>query len=216
MTMSKAQRLYFQLASALIAVSAIMYCSWPLGLWLNPAASRAGLASELGAIGQPYNWLFIGGDIVSGILLVVGCMMLWWLLSPLHWARWVLVMLAIYGICGALDAALPLQCSPSLQVCKPVLQDPILILHGIFDLLGSVTLIGTLIAGWLHARQGDRTWLPWVYTIGIGGTLFAIASGVLYIVNGPGYWAQRYYITLSCIWVLSIPFVLRAKSLYAK
>jgi len=192
-----------------VVLSAILYCSWPLGIWLNPVASSAGLASELGAYGQPYDWVFIGGDIVSGLLLVVGCWIMLRLFGRERWIKVCLWSLAVYGLAGAIDAALPLRCLPSEQVCEPILRDPALIGHGIVDIIGSAALIVTLASGWLHVREHDRTWLSWIYIIGGGGVVFAGLSLLFILVNGPGYWAQRYYLTLSCIWVASIPFVLR-------
>src|SRR6185312_9748885 len=64
------------IATVLVVASAIAYCSWPLGFWLNPGAERHGLASELGALGQPYDWVFIWGDIFSGVLLMAACLVL--------------------------------------------------------------------------------------------------------------------------------------------
>lgn len=205
----KRERQVFAMAAVLTILSAIIYCSWPLGFWLNPVANRTGLASELGAFGQPYNWVFIWGDIVSGVLLVGGVALLLRMYNLKGWARLALILLAIYGICGALDAALPETCLPSEQVCGPVLHDPMLILHGVFDLAGSVTLFGTLVAGAIFVHHDRPKWRTWIYVIGAGGTFFALLSGVFYIWNGPGYWAQRYYITLSCIWVASMPFIFR-------
>ena len=207
----KSERPVFAGAAILTILSAVLYCSWPLGFWLNPKAMQSGLASELGAFGQPYNWVFIWGDIMSGVLLVAAVSLLIWLYKMTGWARLAMVFLAIYGICGALDAALPMHCLPSEQVCGSVLHDPMLILHGGFDLVGSTALIGTLAAAAIFVHRQNREWRPWIYTIGMGGTLFAIASGIFYVWGGPGYWAQRYYITLSCVWVASMPFVLRPK-----
>lgn len=207
----KRERPVFAGAATLTILSAVLYCSWPLGFWLNPKAMSSGLASELGAFGQPYNWVFIWGDIVSGVLLVVAVVLLMWLYRLKGWARLALVFLAIYGTCGVLDAALPMHCLPSEQVCGSVFSDPMLILHGAFDLIGSTVLIGTLVAAAVFVHQQNGGWRSWVCAIGAGGALFAIASGVLYIWGGPGYWAQRYYITLSCVWVASMPFVLRPK-----
>ncbi len=201
----------FTWAATLIGVAAVLYSSWPLGFWLNPSAMRSGLASELGAFGQPYNWFFIAADVVSGMLLLAATVLLQRYLKLKSWARVTMVLLSIYGICGAVDAVLPLQCLPSLQVCGPVLNDPLLILHGASDLLGSIALIGTLVSAGIHVYRHNREWLSWIYTIGLGGTIFAVASGLLYIVHGPGFWAQRYYITLSSLWVISIPFVLCMK-----
>jgi hypothetical protein len=202
----------FAAAAFLTIVSAILYCSWPLGFWLNPEAMRGGLASELGALGQPYNWVFIWGDIVSGVLLVMGVFVLIRRYKLTGWPRRALIFLAIYGICGAFDAALPMSCLPSEQACGSVFNSPMLILHGVFDISGSITLIMTLVAATIFVHSSRREWLVWVYAIGIGGTIFALLSGVLYVMNVPGYWAQRYYITLSCVWVASIPFVFRPKA----
>jgi len=201
----------FTVAATLTIASAILYCSWPLGFWLNPAAQRAGLASELGAIGQPYNWVFIGGDVVSGALLVLAITLLIKMYKFEKWAKVALILLAIYGVCGALDAALPMTCLPSEQACGSVFSSPMLVMHGVFDIMGSVALFVTLVAAALHVHMYSRQWRTWIYAIGVAGTLFALLSGVLYIWNGPGYWAQRYYITLSCVWVASMPFVLRPK-----
>jgi len=211
MRWKKKERKIFIIAAALTILSATIYCSWPLGFWLNPIASRTGLASELGAYGQPYNWIFIFGDVFSGVFLVVAVALLISLYKLTRWSRTALILLALYGIFGALDASIPLHCIPSEQVCGSVWSDPMLIGHGIFDIGGSLSLIGTLLAAALYVHRRSTEWMKWIYVIGIGGTIFAVASGILYVWGGPGYWAQRYYITLSCIWVASVPFVLRPK-----
>jgi hypothetical protein len=157
--------------------------------------------------------VFIWGDIVSGVLLVAGVSILIRLYDLAGWAKWAMVCLAIYGICGALDAALPESCVPSERICGPILSDPMLILHGIFDLAGSIALIGTLVAAaiFVHKVEPSPRRRTWTYIIGAGGTIFALASGIFFIWGGPGYWAQRYYITLSCVWVASMPFVLKPR-----
>jgi hypothetical protein len=207
----KYKRRWYWVAVELILVAAVLYCSWPLGFWLNPVATRTGLASELGALGQPYNWFFIWDDIVSGVFLLAASIILIRVFHAKRWAKLTLVLLAIYGVCGALDAALPLQCLPSVQVCGPVMKDPWLILHGSFDLIGSTALLGTLFTAWRFVRAHNPDWLQWIYVVGGGGAIFALLSLVFILFDGPGFWAQRYYITLSSIWVISIPFVLRNK-----
>lgn len=197
----------FIVAAALVVVASALYCSWPLGFWLNPVANRTGLASELGAWGQPYNWLFIWADIISGVLLVIACVMLAKLFHATGWRKLGLQMLALYGICGALDAAIPLRCLPSVQVCGSVLHDPIIILHGIVDVIGSAALVGTLVAEWVYAHKYHKGWLPWIYIVGGGGLVFAGLSLLFIIFAGPGFWTQRSYITLSCVWVASLPFI---------
>jgi hypothetical protein len=211
MRWNKRERTLFIAAASLTVASALMYCSWPLGFVLNPVAMHAGLASELGAAGQPYNWFFVWSDIASGSLLIVGSLMLIRLFKLTGWPLLSLSLLAVYGACGALDAALPMHCLPSEQVCGTIWHDPMLIIHGIFDLTGATALIGTLISAAIYVHDHSRERRSWIYAIGIGGTLFFIVSGIFYLWGGPGYWAQRYYITLSCVWVASVPFVLRPK-----
>jgi hypothetical protein len=201
----------FWAAAWMIAAGAVLYCSWPLAYWLNPAAYRRGLASEFGAVGQPYSWLFMWADIVSGILLVIAVGLLLRGYVKRRWAKTCLVALATYGACGALDAGLPLSCLPSERVCRPVLHDPLLILHGMVDIAGSIALIITLIAAWLYVRRANRQWTLWVYIIGGAGLVFALLSGILLVTSGPGYWAQRYYLTLSSVWVITIPFLLNSR-----
>src|SRR5206468_1047523 len=81
------------------------------------------------------------------------------------------------------------------------------------DLLGCAALLLTLFAAW-RAVPAERTRaLLWIQFITVASLIFAMLSVVLWLLHGPGYWAQRYYITVSCIWVASIPFVLRASLL---
>jgi hypothetical membrane protein len=210
--LTRKEKWALEIATVFVVTAAVLYCSWPLGFILNPTAEKTGLASELGALHQPYNWLFIWADIVSGVLLAAAC---WLLAKQMHaqgWRKAGLILLAIYGICGALDAALPIRCLPSEQICGPILHDPLLIFHGLIDFIGSLALVGTFVAEWRYAKRYHPAWLPWIYIIGSGGMLFAALSLYFILTHGPGYWAQRYYITLSCVWVASLPFVFRAQS----
>ncbi len=202
----------FKLAATLTVLSAILYCSWPLGFWLNPQANQRGLASELGAFGQPFNWLFIGADVVSGIFLMAACYLLAQQFKVTGWRKLALISLAFYGLFGAIDASLPIHCLPSLQQCGSVFRSPLVIFHGAVDIAGSLSLTGTLVAEWIYTRRHHAAWLTWIYVIGGGGVVFAGLSLLFIIMDGPGYWAQRYYITLSCVWVASLPFVFRAQS----
>lgn len=201
----------FEVATILVLTAAVLYCSWPLGFWLDPAAAKTGLASELGAYRQPYDWVFIWADIASGALLVSACALLARQFKATGWRKASLILLAVYGLTGALDASLPLSCLPSEQVCGSVFHSPTLIFHGIVDITGSVALVGTLVAEWLYARRHHPRWLKWIYLIGGGGVIFGVLSAVFLFMHGPGYWAQRYYITLSCLWVASLPFLFRAQ-----
>lgn len=67
--MSDARRLSFWA----LAVGAVLYSSWLLGLALPTGLSqRASFASELEAAGRPSAWVFRGCDVASGVLLAIG------------------------------------------------------------------------------------------------------------------------------------------------
>jgi len=58
-------------------VAALAYCSWPIGFLVNPALTATGLASDLEAHGQPYSWLFILLDCVTGLFALVAVGLAW-------------------------------------------------------------------------------------------------------------------------------------------
>src|SRR5215469_5111021 len=82
-------------------IAGILYVSWPLGYWLNPAVSKESLASGLEAVGQPYSWLFVSADIVSSLLIIAVCWMLWLTFRRHQLVKAVpaaLMLIAFYGI----------------------------------------------------------------------------------------------------------------------
>src|SRR5581483_6176612 len=51
----------------LAVVAALAYNSWPLGFILDSPAAHNSLASDLAARGHPYYWLFVLGDLITGL-----------------------------------------------------------------------------------------------------------------------------------------------------
>jgi hypothetical protein len=104
---SSDSRYYQKLAFWLAFLAAILYCSWPLGYLLNPIVGEHQLASQLEAPHQPFNWLFIAMDVLTGVVIaIVGAKQLKHkrhLLLDLSIASYVL-----FGLCVLLAAALPL------------------------------------------------------------------------------------------------------------
>jgi hypothetical protein len=106
--------------AAIIAalVVALAYCSWPLGLWLNPSTARTSLASSLEVAGQPFSWLFITLDCAAG----AGSILVAHLGRPTARAahervvRVGLIFYAIFGIGTAIDALVPSDCGASVSL----------------------------------------------------------------------------------------------------
>jgi hypothetical protein len=203
----------FWASLVLAAFAGVIYCSWPLGYLLNPAVSRRGLASELEALHQPYNWLFILLDVLSGLLVTAVALLLWRRSrDKLH--KIVLVNFALFGILTLIDALLPMSCDPSLKVCPGLSHQPLLVLHGIASIVASVCLFVSAVLVWWAKRQYAASLL--MSTLMAGWALFGIFSVYFFFEPGPGYLAQHYYITLCSVWVMVLPLMFAPKTQLAK
>lgn len=191
------------------AVAAIIYCSWPLGYLLNPAASRHGLASELGAEHQPYNWLFDGFDVMAGLLvMVVAYLMVRFApLARIPLARLAIACYGMFGVFTAIDAVVPMRCAPSLRKCPGIGKDRLLVVHGVASIAASVFLLASALLIWqLGSRTlSHHTKMVLYWLIG-GWALFGLLSVIFLLVSGPGYLAQHYFITLCSGWMIAFPY----------
>ncbi|HSX24109.1 MAG TPA: DUF998 domain-containing protein [Candidatus Saccharimonadales bacterium] len=187
--------------------AAVLYCSWPLGYYLNPKASAHGLASELGAVGQPYNWVFISTDVLTGLLVAVIAIVLWWWLGrpAIRWLQVALLSYGVFGILTALDASLPMHCTPSLTVCPPIQNDHILIVHGVASIAAAASLFISVSALW-YANRRERFQQLMLAVLALWG-LFGLLSVLFFFVPGPGYLAQRYFIVLCSVWMVLLPVI---------
>jgi hypothetical protein len=137
----------------LSALAALVYNSWPLGYWLNPAVARHDLASNLSAGGQPYNWLFTGGDILTGIVVLLLAAILWHKFGRTSAGRLLAIGYVLFGVFTAVSTLLPLGCSATDPRCG-IYASQIFGPHVITGALASIGLFMSLIAGWaIAARQ---------------------------------------------------------------
>jgi hypothetical protein len=200
------QKPWLQL-TILTSIAGLVYCSWPLGYWLNPLVSQRGLASELEGLHQPYNWVFISLDVVSGLLVAVAAWYMWHWRKKIHhpWLLAILANFALFGIFTAIDAVLPLRCDPTISKCSGgLLNNPLLIAHGVFSIAASVCLfISVALVWWLGRRYGGSKIMAMLI---VGWTVFGLLSLLFFFVPGPGYLAQHYYITLCSAWTAILPY----------
>lgn len=192
----------------LAVLAGILYSSWPLGYWLNPAVSRSSLASGLEAVGQPYNWVFIGGDVLSSLLVLMIGWYFWQHYRAGHRHRWLaaIVLAAVaFGVGTIVDALLPERCVPNFQVCPSFTHDHLLLVHGIFSILASFALFVSLGLMWWRDRRSKL-----LNFLMLANILFGIVSLLEAVLPGDtGNWSQHYYITLCSIWLIALPFVVR-------
>jgi hypothetical protein len=122
-------------------LAALFYNSWPLAFVLNPVVGHHALASELEAPHQPYDWLFILMDVLTGLLIaVVGLLQLRSRKhSPTLFAA--VGCYVVFGVFVAGAALIPLNCNPQAGVCGPLLHNPSIVAHGAMSILSVVSLL---------------------------------------------------------------------------
>jgi hypothetical protein len=190
--------------TVLSLLSGLLYNSWPLGYWLNPAVSKAGLASALEGVGQPYNWLFIAGDIASSLLIILVCWLIWRRVRGTHdrvLLEFALLNVVLFAAGTIIDAALPLRCDPSIQACPSFTRDHLLLAHGVFSIAAAICLFISLTILWWHHR---RTVL--LNSLLIGYVLFSLFSLIAILKPGVGNLSQHYYLALCGVWLALLPY----------
>lgn len=127
----------------LAILSGILFNSWILGLFLNPKVIPHSYFSTLEAPGRPYNWLFIGSDIIVAILILIISSFLIYRVKHL---RKITLIYGFYGIALLLDSLVPItnQCSTTVAACGSSLSQ-VLSIHDIFSLIQFSIIIYLLV-----------------------------------------------------------------------
>jgi hypothetical protein len=185
------QRLLHVPALWLGGLAALLYSSWPLAFALNPEVARHSLASQLQAPHQPYGWLFVLLDVLTGALIIaVGLLQL---RTRKHSATLfaAVACYAVFGVCVAGAALVPLNCDPQAhaQACGPLLRNPSILAHGSMSLLSVFSLLAgvVLIAKALYQARAGRHMQALCVVIALCWAGFGAASLVqmlLHLHNG--------------------------------
>jgi len=124
-------------------VAAFLYSSWPLGYLLNPAVAHHAFASQLEASGQPYNWLFISLDVVSGFaLLMVGITQ--WIRTKHLAIRLSILSYSLFAILIMVAALVPFNCDSMPTKCTDVIHSPLFVIHGLTSIVSIVALFSCI------------------------------------------------------------------------
>ena len=201
-----------------MSLAGLLYSSWPLGYWLNPVADKR-LASDLEALHQPFNWVFIAMDIVSGIFIGIACWQLAQLAEQIfdYWIRLGLLIAiygtATFGFLTFVDAMLPLDCLEGSRHCISPLHNPYFVIHGIFS-IGSVGgLTVSIVMIWLLLillKYDNRTWVHLVpATFLVVWVAFGLLTIFLFLHNQSSAFAQHLFIGFCSLWLIALPYFTR-------
>lgn len=203
--MTKIGQVVSQPLVVLGVLAALCYCSWPLGFVLNPTVASKNLASALQAHGQPYSWMFIALDLISGVLsAMIGLMMLLNQDLP-RWRMWVGTGLITFGSLVGIAAVTPLDCDPTTTYCNPLWHHPTLVVHGVASIVSVVSLLLALLSVtyYAYAMFGSKWRLSLLALIG-GWALFGLVS----LVSLWQHWQvnanQYYFITVCSLSIVAV------------
>ena len=205
-------------STALMVLAGIFYSSWPLGYWLNPKADR-GLASDLGALHQPYNWVFISMDVVCGILVGIVSGRLFMIIRSgtnrknLPGLRIAVLGAGGFGLFTAVDALLPLNCIQGSPQCVVSLNNSYFVIHGIFSIGSIAGLTISIVAIWLLLLLRERALISLVHLTPAIFLLVWLSFGTLtlYLIlhNRSSALAQHFFIGFCCLWLIALPYFVR-------
>ena len=205
-------------ATALMVVAGLLYSSWPLGYWLNPQADQ-GLASNLQALHQPYNWVFILMDITSGVLTCIACRELLAICvrSSSHRTslglRVAILGAGTFALFTAIDAIMPLDCLEGSPHCLAPLHNPYFVIHGLFSIgsIGGLTV--SIIAIWLLLFVREATVNSLAHLTPAMFLLVWLGFGILtlnlILHNQTSGLAQHLFIGFCSLWLMSLPYFVR-------
>jgi len=204
-----------RIPTALMAISGVLYFSWPLGYLLNPQANH-GLASDLGALHQPYNWLFISLDVGCGILILLSTVKLFEIISNnytqpnLRWLKFSVLGASGFGLLTAITAVMPLNCTQGSPNCEVALDNPYFVIHGIFS-TGSVTSLAfSIFFIWFLLPSRERSEAPLAYRIPAIFLVVWLGFGTLTLFlvlqNRSSTLSQRLFIGTCSLWLAVLPY----------
>lgn len=176
------QQKYTCLTLALCILAAVFYNSWPLGYVLNNHTAHYGLASDLELVGQPYYWVFVLGDILTGICAVAACLLIWFkLLRPvLHTKTWAAISfgLAAFGLFTAAASVVPAHCSVTAALACGTSGGNELGFDALFSIIATLGLLASLVGVCLVGRRYKLA--NWLVLTSLGVLVAYVASALLF------------------------------------
>jgi hypothetical protein len=197
-------------------VAGLAYLSWPIAYSVNRVVVERGLASDLEVPGQPFSWLFILLDIVSGVLMLG--------LSIAAWRETNrgdrslrtggLVGYGIFGLSTILSAAVPLSCGTgrtALLECGTSVGT--YGWHDVLSALGYFTLFFSLAGAMGRSYRGHAGWLlgPLVTTVGLLWCAAGIGFLLITLSHHPEVTAQHVLLLLTTVVIGLVPLTLERR-----
>lgn len=134
--------------------AAVIYNIWPLAYILNPAVLNGGYISTLQATGQPYYQLFVAGDILTGLLLMILCLLLY---RNELMRKDLVAGLFIFGLTTLIAAIIPIakSCTYSISKCGIGINS-VIEPHDLMSIIGAFALLYCLYKIYKRTRSAEK------------------------------------------------------------
>lgn len=111
---------YADICLFLCVIAGVLYNSWPLGYVLDAGTAHSELASSLERAGHPYYWVFLLGDLLTALcVLLAAAVIRFRLWRSLHSRTWAVTSagMAVFGVFTVVSALAPAGCAvePALK-----------------------------------------------------------------------------------------------------
>jgi Protein of unknown function (DUF998) len=196
------QQIYHRPAFWLAAFAGVLYSSWPWAFVLNPSVLHHSLASQLQEPGQPWAWVFIAGDSLTGAVLAwVALLQYRAFAEGGRSTRWSIAGYLLFGALAAVAALVPLDCDPQAHTCGQLIRDPFVLIHGfasiasVLFLLASVVILTVL----SYSRQAAPVVRQGFMIILALWGIFGIGSIAQFWWHPGGNGMQDFFITLCSV-----------------
>jgi hypothetical protein len=195
------QKFNWPIITLVACLAGILYCSWPLGYILNPSVTRHDFASELQASHQPYAWLFIATDILTGVLMLAIGIWQWKNTTQHKTLRLSIISYVLFGILVIAAAVAPYNCVSGSHSCQLLLHSPAFIIHGFSSIVSVVFLFVSLVLpGKILLEQRMYRWLIVMGVFLVGGWGLTGLGTIIVVSHGMrSNWMQYNFITICSI-----------------
>ncbi|MGH7234459.1 MAG: hypothetical protein ACREF7_03390 [Candidatus Saccharimonadales bacterium] len=136
---------------SLSIITAFLYNIWPLGYFLDPNALHDNYFSVLESYSRPYAWVFILGDgLTAMIVILIGI----WLYKLLPTLRSALTGYITFGVATLIEASTPIssRCGESINACG-ISPAQIISFHDLASIIAAFGLFFALLKGMRHFRS---------------------------------------------------------------